>query len=144
MKSITSRLVLECSNRWQNRYMYFLTTFLIETTITSLQIQFFFALIILFCVTGGLWSYWRFYSCSLLLFQVCEQCPNVKFEREGYFVTVDIEKGMQDGQVRNINLYLDRFNRAYADNVILETKCYKYIVWSYDVFKRSGSMTSNP
>lgn len=31
--------------------------------------------------------------------QVCEQCPNVKYEREGYFVTVDIEKGMQDGQV---------------------------------------------
>ncbi|OVA02561.1 DnaJ domain [Macleaya cordata] len=29
--------------------------------------------------------------------QVCEQCPNVKYEREGYFVTVDIEKGMQDG-----------------------------------------------
>ena len=34
-----------------------------------------------------------------MLFQVCEQCPNVKYEREGYFVTVDIEKGMQDGQV---------------------------------------------
>ncbi|XP_052187037.1 dnaJ protein ERDJ3B [Diospyros lotus] len=30
--------------------------------------------------------------------QVCDQCPNVKFEREGYFVTVDIEKGMQDGE----------------------------------------------
>ncbi|URD80191.1 DnaJ [Musa troglodytarum] len=30
--------------------------------------------------------------------QVCEQCPNVKYEQEGYFVTVDIEKGMQDGQ----------------------------------------------
>ncbi|KAI7990987.1 DnaJ protein ERDJ3B [Camellia lanceoleosa] len=30
--------------------------------------------------------------------QVCEQCPNVKYEREGYFVTVDVEKGMQDGQ----------------------------------------------
>ncbi|KAJ1687658.1 hypothetical protein LUZ63_019048 [Rhynchospora breviuscula] len=30
--------------------------------------------------------------------QVCEQCPNVKFEREGNFITVDIEKGMQDGQ----------------------------------------------
>ncbi|XP_010544978.1 PREDICTED: dnaJ protein ERDJ3B [Tarenaya hassleriana] len=30
--------------------------------------------------------------------KVCEQCPNVKHEREGYFVTVDIEKGMQDGQ----------------------------------------------
>ncbi|KAL1340805.1 hypothetical protein HN51_027269 [Arachis hypogaea] len=30
--------------------------------------------------------------------QVCDQCANVKFEREGYFITVDIEKGMQDGQ----------------------------------------------
>ncbi|CAA6654377.1 unnamed protein product [Spirodela intermedia] len=30
--------------------------------------------------------------------QVCEQCPNVKYEREGYFLTVDIEKGMRDGQ----------------------------------------------
>ncbi|XP_073066203.1 dnaJ protein ERDJ3B-like [Primulina eburnea] len=30
--------------------------------------------------------------------QVCEQCPNVKFERESDFITVDIEKGMQDGQ----------------------------------------------
>ncbi|KZV44154.1 hypothetical protein F511_26433 [Dorcoceras hygrometricum] len=30
--------------------------------------------------------------------EVCEQCPNVKFEREGDFITVDIEKGMQDGQ----------------------------------------------
>lgn len=33
------------------------------------------------------------------LFQVCEQCQNVKYEREGDFITVDIEKGMQDGQV---------------------------------------------
>ncbi|KAH0461526.1 hypothetical protein IEQ34_009101 [Dendrobium chrysotoxum] len=30
--------------------------------------------------------------------QVCEECPNVKYEREGYFITVDIEKGMKDGQ----------------------------------------------
>lgn len=30
--------------------------------------------------------------------QVCEQCSNVKYVREGYFITVDIEKGMQDGQ----------------------------------------------
>nr|CAB3460301.1 unnamed protein product [Digitaria exilis] len=30
--------------------------------------------------------------------QVCDQCPNVKFVREGDFLTVDIEKGMQDGQ----------------------------------------------
>ena len=34
-----------------------------------------------------------------MLFQVCEQCNNVKYEREGYFITVDIETGMQDGQV---------------------------------------------
>ena len=40
-----------------------------------------------------------FYYMFHMLFQVCEQCPNVKYEREGYFVTVDIEKGMQDGQV---------------------------------------------
>ncbi|KAG0497926.1 hypothetical protein HPP92_002617 [Vanilla planifolia] len=30
--------------------------------------------------------------------QVCEDCPNVKYVREGYFITVDIEKGMKDGQ----------------------------------------------
>lgn len=30
--------------------------------------------------------------------QVCDQCANVKYVREGYFVTVDIEKGMKDGQ----------------------------------------------
>ncbi|AQK84387.1 dnaJ protein ERDJ3B [Zea mays] len=30
--------------------------------------------------------------------QVCDQCPNVKFVREGEFLTVDIEKGMKDAQ----------------------------------------------
>eukprot|EP00244_Chara_vulgaris_P014916 TRINITY_DN970_c0_g1_i2.p1 TRINITY_DN970_c0_g1~~TRINITY_DN970_c0_g1_i2.p1 ORF type:complete len:335 (-),score=66.84 TRINITY_DN970_c0_g1_i2:30-1034(-) len=30
--------------------------------------------------------------------QVCEDCPNVKYEREGTPVTVDVEKGMKDGQ----------------------------------------------
>ncbi|MFS7901621.1 putative DnaJ domain, Chaperone J-domain superfamily [Helianthus anomalus] len=30
--------------------------------------------------------------------EVCEQCPNVKYVREGDFITVDIEKGMQDGE----------------------------------------------
>lgn len=29
--------------------------------------------------------------------EVCEECPNVKYVREGYFIDVDIEKGMQDG-----------------------------------------------
>ncbi|RZR88743.1 hypothetical protein BHM03_00016390, partial [Ensete ventricosum] len=38
----------------------------------------------------------------VFLSQVCEQCPNVKYEREGYFITVDIEKGMQDGQLEYI------------------------------------------
>ncbi|XP_066314310.1 dnaJ protein ERDJ3B-like [Miscanthus floridulus] len=30
--------------------------------------------------------------------QVCDTCPNVKYIREGDFISVDIEKGMQDGQ----------------------------------------------
>ncbi|GAB4841748.1 DnaJ protein erdj3b [Ancistrocladus abbreviatus] len=30
--------------------------------------------------------------------QVCDNCPNVKYEREGSFFTVDIEKGMKDGE----------------------------------------------
>ncbi|KAF5741538.1 dnaJ subfamily B member 11-like [Tripterygium wilfordii] len=30
--------------------------------------------------------------------QVCQECQNVKYVREGFFITVDIEKGMQDGQ----------------------------------------------
>ncbi|KAF5726359.1 DnaJ like subfamily B member 11 [Tripterygium wilfordii] len=29
---------------------------------------------------------------------VCQECQNVKYVREGYFLTVDIEKGMQDEQ----------------------------------------------
>ncbi|WVZ71243.1 hypothetical protein U9M48_019855 [Paspalum notatum var. saurae] len=30
--------------------------------------------------------------------KVCDTCPNVKYVREGEFMNVDIEKGMQDGQ----------------------------------------------
>ncbi|KAJ7535489.1 hypothetical protein O6H91_12G036100 [Diphasiastrum complanatum] len=29
--------------------------------------------------------------------QVCEECPNVKYVREGFQITVDIERGMRDG-----------------------------------------------
>lgn len=36
---------------------------------------------------------------------VCEECPNVKLEREGSFVTVDVEKGMKEGQ--EITFYED-------------------------------------
>ncbi|KAL8262229.1 hypothetical protein R6Q59_026278 [Mikania micrantha] len=32
--------------------------------------------------------------------QVWEKCPNVKYKREGNFISVDIENGMQDGQSR--------------------------------------------
>ena len=46
-----------------------------------------------------------FFKFFFMFFQVCEQCPNVKYEREGYFVTVDIEKGMQDGHVWFLHLY---------------------------------------
>ena len=35
------------------------------------------------------------------VFQVCESCPNVKYVREGDFINVDIEKGMQNGQVQS-------------------------------------------
>lgn len=41
----------------------------------------------------------------IFVFQVCDTCPNVKYVREGNFINVDIEKGMQDGQVEN-NCYL--------------------------------------
>lgn len=32
--------------------------------------------------------------------QTCEECPNVKLDREGEYITVDVEKGMKEGQVR--------------------------------------------
>lgn len=35
--------------------------------------------------------------------QVCEDCPNVRFERVGELLTVEIERGMQNGQA--INFY---------------------------------------
>jgi len=46
----------------------------------------------------NIWENLR-YCVWYLPVQVCDQCANVKYVREGYFVTVDIEKGMKDGQV---------------------------------------------
>lgn len=61
-----------------------------------------------------------FLNSFIISFQVCEQCPNVKYEREGYFVTVDIEKGMQDGQVRFHRLYSDsRYLTSVNENSTL-------------------------
>lgn len=33
--------------------------------------------------------------------QTCEECPNVKLDREGDYITVDVEKGMKEGQVNS-------------------------------------------
>ena len=41
-------------------------------------------------------------SMLILFFQVCQECQNVKYAREGKFITVDIEKGMHDGQVERL------------------------------------------
>lgn len=58
-----------------------------------------------------------------MYFQVCEQCQNVKYEREGYFVTVDIEKGMQDGQV-SFKTSFCKFYYYYFGNVRYFAKSY--------------------
>lgn len=57
--------------------------------------------------------------------QVCEQCANVKFEREGYFITVDIEKGMQDGQV---STHVSKYRLTY---MIFLYKVRKYVQTPY-------------
>lgn len=126
MKSIIGKLLLACFNKWQNRYfrvvivisMGFFFFFgcvcvypcmcqskYIRAISKSLRRNF-----------SGFALPWSqcslMFSCGrdfflarlwcILFFvyvQVCEQCPNVKYEREGDFITVDIEKGMQDGQV---------------------------------------------
>ncbi|KAD6120224.1 hypothetical protein E3N88_11495 [Mikania micrantha] len=43
--------------------------------------------------------------------QVWEKCPNVKYKREGNFISVDIENGMQDGQFRIRTTPHDQFKR---------------------------------
>ncbi|XP_068659299.1 dnaJ protein ERDJ3B-like [Aristolochia californica] len=66
--------------------------------------------------------------------QVCEQCPNVKFEREGYFLTVDIEKGMQDGQ--EVVFYED--GEPITDGEPGDLK-FKIRTAPHDRFKREGN-----
>ncbi|KAI3980690.1 hypothetical protein MKX01_025255 [Papaver californicum] len=66
--------------------------------------------------------------------QVCEQCPNVKYEREGYFITVDIEKGMQDGQ--EVSFYED--GEPIIDGEAGDLK-FKIRTAPHDVFKREGN-----
>ncbi|KAG6575786.1 DnaJ protein ERDJ3B, partial [Cucurbita argyrosperma subsp. sororia] len=66
--------------------------------------------------------------------QVCEQCPNVKFEREGYFVTVDIEKGMQDGQ--EVTFYED--GEPMIDGEAGDLR-FRIRTAPHDIFKREGN-----
>ncbi|CAI9105491.1 OLC1v1004423C3 [Oldenlandia corymbosa var. corymbosa] len=66
--------------------------------------------------------------------QVCEQCPNVKYEREGYFVTVDIEKGMQDGQ--EVVFYED--GEPIIDGEPGDLK-FRIRTAPHDVFRREGN-----
>ncbi|XP_022991742.1 dnaJ protein ERDJ3B-like [Cucurbita maxima] len=66
--------------------------------------------------------------------QVCEQCPNVKFEREGYFVTVDIEKGMQDGQ--EVTFYED--GEPMIDGEAGDLR-FRIRTAPHDLFRREGN-----
>lgn len=66
--------------------------------------------------------------------QVCDQCPNVKYEREGYFITVDIEKGMQDGQ--EVNFYED--GEPKIDGEAGDLK-FRIRTAPHDRFKRQGN-----
>ncbi|XP_038896699.1 dnaJ protein ERDJ3B [Benincasa hispida] len=66
--------------------------------------------------------------------QVCEQCPNVKFEREGYFITVDIEKGMQDGQ--EVTFYED--GEPMIDGEAGDLR-FRIRTAPHDVFRREGN-----
>ncbi|RWW21037.1 hypothetical protein GW17_00014825 [Ensete ventricosum] len=71
----------------------------------------------------------------IFLFQVCEQCPNVKFEREGYFVTVDIEKGMQDGQ--EVLFYED--GEPKIDGEAGDLKQFRIQTAPHERFRREGN-----
>ncbi|KAK7259245.1 hypothetical protein RIF29_24847 [Crotalaria pallida] len=66
--------------------------------------------------------------------QVCEQCANVKFVREGYFITVDIEKGMEDGQ--EVLFYED--GEPIIDG---EPGDLRFVIRTapHDVFRREGN-----
>ncbi|KAL3517387.1 hypothetical protein ACH5RR_019976 [Cinchona calisaya] len=66
--------------------------------------------------------------------QVCEQCSNVKYEREGYFVTVDIEKGMQDGQ--EVVFYED--GEPIIDGEAGDLR-FRIRTASHDLFRREGN-----
>ncbi|KAL8101042.1 dnaJ protein ERDJ3B [Apium graveolens] len=65
--------------------------------------------------------------------QVCEKCPNVKYVREGYEVTVDIEKGMRDGE--EVVFYED--GEPIIDGEPGDLK-FRVRTAPHDVFRREG------
>lgn len=66
--------------------------------------------------------------------QVCEQCQNVKFEREGDFITVDIEKGMQDGE--EVVFYEDGEPKIDGEPGDLK---FRIMTAPHDRFRREGN-----
>ncbi|CAI0454729.1 unnamed protein product [Linum tenue] len=66
--------------------------------------------------------------------QVCDQCQNIKFEREGYSLTVDIEKGMQDGQ--EVVFYEDGEPKIDGEPGDLKFRIHTS---PHDVFTRKGN-----
>lgn len=66
--------------------------------------------------------------------QVCEQCSNVKFEREGYYVTLDIERGMKDGH--EVVFYEDGEPKIDGDSGDLK---FKIFTQKHDRFQRDGN-----
>ncbi|KAL5560632.1 hypothetical protein UlMin_036843 [Ulmus minor] len=65
---------------------------------------------------------------------VCDQCQNVKYKLEGYFVTVDIENGKQDGQ--EVVFYED--GEPKIDGKVGDLKYFIFMV-PHDRFKREGN-----
>eukprot|EP00250_Pteridium_aquilinum_P009140 c18467_g1_i1 orf=397-1437(-) len=66
--------------------------------------------------------------------QVCEKCSNVKFEREGYHVTLDIEKGTPDGH--EVVFYEDGEPVIDGDPGDLK---FKIFTQKHNRFKREGN-----
>ncbi|PWZ09557.1 DnaJ protein ERDJ3B [Zea mays] len=64
----------------------------------------------------------------------CDTCPNVKYVREGAFINVDIEKGMQDGQ--EILFYED--GEPKIDGVPGDLKVATFLFSTYYVKERSA------
>ncbi|KAK1356886.1 DnaJ protein ERDJ3B [Heracleum sosnowskyi] len=66
--------------------------------------------------------------------QVCEKCPNVKYVRDGFEVTVDIQKGMRDGE--EVVFYED--GEPIIDGEPGDLK-FRIRTAPHDVFKREGN-----